>query len=408
MTVSGDERAAVAERSGRFEAPSARGPFPGPLEREFRAHCLAENLPRARYATAIYLLFVLALTALNVIGVLAPLPNAPLDTIYLLRLGVACPALVIILCAGTVPTLRRHYQPIVGAAVAALGTSVMAISAIAASSGMPQLQMGDVLVIVYACLFLGLGYRTVTVVAAALVTAFFGLGIALGVEARDLVFAGLVVVVTALMAVLSAGRVEQLQRHRFLERRLLNELAERDGLTGLYNRRKFDVLADKLWQQAKRDGHLLQLILIDIDCFKIYNDLYGHQAGDECIRRISRVIARAARRPLDFGARYGGEEFVLMLYGPSDADSGALPERIRREVQEEQLPHATSPVADFVTVSIGSAIANPASGRSLAGLIRQADEALYEAKQAGRNRVADGGIVAADSITGRFPFRSVG
>lgn len=408
MTVSRDERAAAAERSGRFEAPIARGPFAAPLEAEFRAHCLAENLPRARNATAVYLLFVIAVTAMNVLGALAPLPDAPLSTIYLLRLGVACPALIVILCTGAIPLLRRHYQPIVGTAVVALGTSVMAISAIAASSGVPQLQMGDVLVIVYACLFLGLAYRTVIVVATALAAAFFGLGMALGVAQGDLVFAGLVVVVTALMAVLSAGRVEQLQRHRFLERRLLNELAERDGLTGLYNRRKFDALAAKLWQQAKRDGHLLQLILIDIDCFKIYNDLYGHQAGDECIRRISRVIDRAARRPLDFGARYGGEEFVLMLYGPSDADSLALPERIRREVQEEQLPHATSPVAKVVTVSIGTATADPASGRSLAGLIRQADEALYEAKQAGRNRVADGGMVPSDAITGRFPFRSVG
>jgi len=276
------------------------------------------------------------------------------------------------------------------------------------STGLPQFQMGDVLVIVYACLFLGLAARVVAIVAAALAAAFFVLGAALGVPAEDLVFAGLVIVVTALMAVLSARRVERLQRTRFIEQRMLNELAERDGLTGLYNRRKFDALAERLWQQARRDGQLVQLLLLDIDCFQIYNDLYGHQAGDECLRRISRVIARAARRPLDFCARYGGEEFVLMLYGPSEQDPLALAEQIRREVMDEQIVHRGSYVAPVVTVSIGTALAEPASGRSLAALIQQADEALYEAKQRGRNRVVDGGMVTAGAITGRFELRSVG
>jgi diguanylate cyclase (GGDEF)-like protein len=198
-----------------------------------------------------------------------------------------------------------------------------------------------------------------------------------------------------------------LQRTRFIEQRKLNDLAERDGLTGLYNRRQFDALAGSLWQQARRDERMVQIVLVDIDCFKIYNDLYGHQAGDECIRRISRAMSRAARRPLDFCARYGGEEFVLVLYGPTE-HTRTVPEQIRREVLEEQIPHRGSTVANVVTVSIGSAIGDPASGRSLAGVIQQSDQALYQAKKAGRNRVVDSGLVDAGAATGNFELRSVG
>ena len=402
----GNRLAAAPETSGQFEMERAGSRFPPALEAEFRAVCLEHDLPRARLSTAIYLLFVVAVTAMNMLGGLAPLPDAPLETIFVLRLGIACPALVLILCAVDLRALRRSYQWVVGSAVVALGTSVMAISATAAASGFPQFQMGDVLVIVYGCLFVGLQYRSVIVVASLLVAVFLILGVAVGVPTSDLTFAGLVIVVTALMAVLSAGRVERLQRIRFIEQGKLSELAERDGLTGLYNRRKFDSLADSLWEQARRDRRALQIVLVDIDFFKIYNDLYGHQAGDECIRRIAHAMSRAARRPLDFSARYGGEEFVLVLYGPTEQMS-TLPEQIRMEVMEERIPHQGSTVAKVVTVSVGSAIGAPASGRSLAGVIQQADEALYRAKKSGRNRVVDSGIVDADATTGIFELKSV-
>jgi diguanylate cyclase (GGDEF)-like protein len=196
-----------------------------------------------------------------------------------------------------------------------------------------------------------------------------------------------VVVATALMAVLSARRVERLSRTNFLENRALNEIAERDGLTGLYNRRKFDELTEKLWAQARRDMQRLQILVVDIDCFKSYNDLYGHQAGDDCIRRVARVIDRAARRPLDFAARYGGEEFVLVLYGPSSREPALVAEQIRLGVMEERIPHKGSTTGPLLTVSVGSSAVRPNASRSLAGLIQQADESLYAAKQAGRNLV---------------------
>jgi diguanylate cyclase (GGDEF)-like protein len=209
------------------------------------------------------------------------------------------------------------------------------------------------------------------------------------------------------MVVLSAGRVERLQRMTFIETQLLNDIAERDGLSGLYNRRMFDTLTRRLWQQAQRDAESLQIILVDIDHFKRFNDLYGHQAGDDCIRQVGAIIARAAKRPLDFCARYGGEEFALVLYAPSGADPGALPEQIRRDVMAQAVPHADSEAANVVTVSVGSAIAEPGSKRSLAGLIQTADEALYRAKQIGRNRMLHVDSGMSDTPTGAFKVFAV-
>jgi len=356
-------------------------------EAEYREAWLKRNLPRARISTAIYLALIFIVTAVNSFGVAAPLPPDALESIFVLRIAVACPALLLVLGATFWRPLRRHYQLVAASAVTVVGVSVMTISALAASAGFPQFQMGDVLVVVYACLFLGLMQRGVVAVAAILVGAFVAIGMYHGVPPADLAFAAAVIFATALMAVLSAGRMQSLVRANFVETRLLNERAERDGLTGLYNRRKFDTATQALWDQARRDGRSLQVVFVDIDCFKPYNDLYGHQAGDDCIRAVSRIVAHAARRPFDFCARYGGDEFVLVLYGPLTDDPAAIPEQIRSEVLKLRTEHKGSSVAERITVSIGSSSSSPDSGRSLAGLIQRADEALYEAKRLGRDQV---------------------
>ena len=376
--------------------------FAPETEAEFQTYFVQRSLARARWATAIYLTLIVVVTAINMRGSMTLASEALLQPIYLLRLGVACPALVVILAATVMPQLQHHYQWIAATAVIVTGTSVMVISGLAAAAGMPQFQMGDVLVVVYATLFLGLLSRPVVVVATALVLSFIGMGAYLGVSADDLIFASCVVFATALMSVLSALRMERLLRANFIENRLLNDIAERDGLTGLYNRRMFDTLANRLWLQAQRNKESLQVILVDIDHFKAYNDLYGHQAGDTCIRRVASIIARAAKRPFDFCARYGGEEFALVLYAPSGADPTALPEQIRRDTMTLNIPHGKADGASILTVSIGSATAQPDTRRSLAGLIQTADEALYRAKQLGRNRLLHVDSAESETPTGSF------
>ena len=381
--------------------------FAPETEAEFQKYFIERSLSRARWATAIYLALVAVVTAINMRGSMVSLTETLQQPIYLLRLGVACPALVLILAATVVPELQRYYQWIAATAVVVTGMSVMFISGIPAAQGIPQFQMGDVLVVVYATLFLGLLFRPVLIVATALMISFIGINRYLGVASDHLIFAASVVFATTLMSVLSALRVERLLRMNFIEYRLLNDIAERDGLTGLYNRRMFDDLTNRLWLQAQRNQEALQIILVDIDHFKAYNDLYGHQAGDNCIRRVASIIARAAKRPFDFCARYGGEEFALVLYAPSGSDPTALPEQIRRDIMALDIPHAHADTAPMLTVSIGSATAAPETKRSLAGLIQTADEALYRAKQLGRNRVLHVDAGEANTPTGAFKVFAV-
>lgn len=377
------------------------------LEHQFRHEYMNRSVAGAVIATAIYLILIASVTAFDIFGDMAPMPDASLRQIVFLRLGVAGPALLMILFAIELKALRRYYQPIVAGSALVLGVSVMTISAIMATSGETQFQMGDVLVVCYTCLFLGLLGRAVVIVAASLVASFFTIGHLYNVPQEALIFAGAVIIATSLMTAFASLRLERLSRLSFLENRFLNEIAERDGLTGLYNRRKFDELAMLAWAQARREGERVQMLFVDIDCFKSYNDIHGHQAGDEVIRQVARVIGRAARRPLDVCGRYGGEEFVLLLFGPQAADLCTVAEKIRSSVQAERIPHPESPVADVITVSVGSAAMRPNASRTLSGLIQQADESLYAAKQAGRNLVVHEDVDES-AATGAFEIPSAG
>nr|WP_218088539.1 sensor domain-containing diguanylate cyclase [Variovorax sp. SG517] len=168
----------------------------------------------------------------------------------------------------------------------------------------------------------------------------------------------------------------------------LNTLAMEDGLTGLANRRQFDVTLDSEFSRAMRDASTLALILIDVDCFKQYNDIYGHAAGDECLQTIGRTIASlAARRPGDLAARYGGEELAVILPKTDVAAAAVLAEKIRSAVRDLKIVHAGMPEG-FVTLSAGVDALSPAKTTSPPKeLILSADRALYAAKMAGRNRV---------------------
>ncbi len=165
----------------------------------------------------------------------------------------------------------------------------------------------------------------------------------------------------------------------------LEALATRDGLTGLANRRSFDIKLAEEIRRAARDQPPLSLLMIDVDCFKLYNDTYGHQKGDECLRAIAQTIAATLWRETDFPARYGGEEFTVIM--PNTPLSGAMlvAERLRQAVENLHIAHSASIASDFVTLSIGGVVAvsrdlNPER------MIAPADAALYRAKGAGRNR----------------------
>lgn len=167
----------------------------------------------------------------------------------------------------------------------------------------------------------------------------------------------------------------------------LAELANTDALTGIYNRRFFEHQLRVQWNVSLRNQMPISLFMVDVDHFKAFNDHYGHQAGDTCLRQVAQVLNRSFRRASDFVARFGGEEFVVLATTTDSAQAYEFAERLRADVQALSIPHTSSSSAPQVTVSIGFATLTPAQEVPPEELLKAADEALYQAKQQGRNRV---------------------
>jgi diguanylate cyclase (GGDEF)-like protein/PAS domain S-box-containing protein len=182
-------------------------------------------------------------------------------------------------------------------------------------------------------------------------------------------------------------------------------LARTDGLTGLANRRAFDEALTVEWRRARRDEAPLSLLLLDVDRFKLFNDTYGHPAGDDCLRTVAKAVAAAVHRPADLVARYGGEEIAILLPGVSPEGAAAVAERVRAAIEAIGLAHAANMPSGLVTASIGAATALPAIEPDLAAeaLVAAADAALYSAKHSGRNRVAIAAAVPPPAVPPLVP-----
>jgi diguanylate cyclase (GGDEF)-like protein len=170
------------------------------------------------------------------------------------------------------------------------------------------------------------------------------------------------------------------------ENRQLDLLAQFDGLTGLPNRRSFDAALQAQWNGNEAAGHLVSLLMIDIDHFKRFNDHYGHVEGDACLKTIATCLAQGSLRPGDLVARYGGEEFTAVLPSVSLEQAVAIAERVRQAVFDLNLPHRQAP-AGRVTISVGAATVSTHAATSQK-LLEAADAALYTAKRSGRNQVS--------------------
>jgi len=171
------------------------------------------------------------------------------------------------------------------------------------------------------------------------------------------------------------------------QRRMLERLANIDGLTELANRRRFDEIYEAEWKRAQRGKRPLSLALLDIDCFKLYNDRYGHPAGDRVLRSVARTAALYMRRPLDLAARYGGEELALLMPDTQAAQAAEMVAGLCRAVELLDISHDGSAVAGVVTATAGGATMGEHGAESAAELLDAADEQLYRAKREGRNRV---------------------
>jgi len=183
-------------------------------------------------------------------------------------------------------------------------------------------------------------------------------------------------------------KIQQLIQQLEIEKQTALQNANTDSLTGLPNRRFFDEALNKEIRRAKRTGAPLSLIMLDVDHFKKFNDSYGHVAGDECLRQIGTTLKSLVGRATDIVARYGGEEFVAILTNTDQNGVMTLAERIRKSVEGLEIPHASSKISDFVTISLGVVTLNAPMLKTPEQIVGLADEAMYSAKRAGRNQVS--------------------
>ena len=357
--------------------------FPRAIELEFGEYQGERDLKRARSGLVSLLCLVAAMA--TVYSILTPAGFT--DPSNVLRLaGIGLPV-ALGLGATYWRVLRGTYQWVLAGVIIVASTNSILIALMTANAGALYYSSGLLVLMLVNYFVMGFGWRMATAVgvvvlgvftAANLLTANLGVGFA-----SNFIFLAFANGV----GTLGAHQRSQSRRRTFLESRIVEQLSGLDQLTGVNNRRRLDEEMDLYWRRAKRANEPLSIALIDIDYFKRYNDHLGHQAGDSCLREVAQMISKQAR-DTDFAGRYGGEEFALLLPRTDSDGASILAERLLKAIAAEDIPHPASSVASHVTVSVGVATVWPdGTDRSLQGFIQMADEALYEAKGAGRNTI---------------------
>jgi diguanylate cyclase (GGDEF)-like protein len=375
----------MGERAARLETLLESRPrrlrLPSTLEAAFRVHFLEEGFGRLRFGMLTGLLLFVAFAYWDV----STFPPEVLRWSLALRLGVACPLMALVLFATYRPWRSARLEALRLVATVVVGASVVAITGLAKAGGADAHPNGLFLVTV--AIYTITGMRTPHAVAA-------GLSVLVMQIASDLIGgrAG-VVMVEPLVFVLSANAIgcaaalgyERAARTSFLRMKLLECRADLDGLTGIANRRAFDVAVERALRSASREKVGVALAIFDVDDFKGYNDRLGHLAGDRCLQRIARATEALSRRPMDVAARVGGEEFAVLWYDASARANRELAGEIESALESLDIERPGHESQPRVTVSVG-AVHVPPGEATLLEVLAEADAALYQAKRGGRAR----------------------
>jgi diguanylate cyclase (GGDEF)-like protein len=377
--------------------------FPGDLERLFQDEYLRNNLGQIRLTFLVGAVFYAAFGLLDLISAPAAAP-----AFWVLRFGIFLPVSILVFVLSLFPWGKRHAELMTTVWMVVAGMGILTMIAVIPHHTGRTYYAGLMMVLIA-----GYTWLRIRLVWAAL--AGWLLVLAYQWVAIGLVETPLVVVVSNnfflvgsnVLCMLACHSIESYARRDFLKARLLhseqkkvaetnerlsnaNEELERlariDGLTGIPNRREFDVNLDREWRRMAREKKPLALIMCDVDHFKQYNDTYGHQGGDDCLRKVAGALAGWARRPGDFAARYGGEEFAMLLADTDAKGAGYVAQMICDAVRRLEIPHASSSVAQHVTLSLGVCVVIPDPEANMQDLVEAADQALYSAKKKGRNR----------------------
>lgn len=350
-------------------------------EQEFRRYFQRRTMPMAQIAVLIGFLLVSAVCVLD--WLLMP-PEFSAQVIKLRAV-----TMLAVLAAVFALSILRPSDPrlpyVIMAAGAVVGSATVVVGAIAARSGTPFVVWGTIFTTFYVYLVLGLRFRQATVAGWPVFLTFIALGLMYDAPAGKLAHGTLFLLFANVIGMYASFLFELDARELFHKKKQLTDLARKDGLTGIDNRRSFDEHLDNVWKQARRERQSLAVVLVDIDYFKLYNDCYGHGPGDDVIQAVAQELANSVHRPLDQVARYGGEEFIIVLYDASEQFLRDYTNELVSRIAALDIEHKASDAADVVTVSVGGALMWPDATEQPERLKRAADDALYESKAQGRN-----------------------
>ena len=358
--------------------------FPAELEHEFVAEYRLSRRRLVRIGLCLALATIIGLAILDRVLIGVDAHGVP-DVI---RFGVHIP-LVLIAIVLTSSRLYRWYWPFVHgfAPLYGLATVMLAVNASGALTSFIYARL--IIAVFFFYFMLGLSFAAATRTNLLTLAGFIAAGLLGKLSPQSAIYLSFLLVCANLYAGAGCYALEHANRVAFLDRRLLREVATHDGLTGLLNRAALEGEIHHIWQQAIRDRDVVTVVMIDIDHFKAFNDRYGHQAGDRCLRGVAQAIRRAAGSgPRDCVARYGGEEMIAILPGADREGGEQVARAMLAEVAALAIPHDRSYTQPHVTVSIGVASMRPERDSSHDLIVRVADRALYLAKEQGRNRHA--------------------
>lgn len=353
------------------------------LEAEYHVYYWSRYLGRTRAVLA-------AGAVLFALFALKDVRTLPADVWHFtagIRLLLIVPCILMVIALSYVRALRLWMEELIVGGVFVAMAGLSAAILISASLGSPLPYEGLILVIVFTQFLSGLRFYKASLSTVATVIGYIAAGMVMGMSTEVLLRQAYYLISIMLIGMAGAYSLELSMRASFLSENVARSRSLRDPLTLLYNRRAAMDHLDRSWALAFRERQPLAVLLIDVDHFKRFNDLYGHLPGDGCLTEVAMILQDRVRRPMDIVARYGGEEFLAVVYGISEQNLPRFCENLRRSVESLKIPHAENPPHRRVTVSIGAAWTVPVpGGATIASNLEQADRALYRAKAKGRNR----------------------
>jgi len=364
------------ERVGRLHFDSEQ------LEDAYNKQYIESNRSRHRMSCLVGIIAILVLLFLD----LSAFPEESKTFYLVVRLGICIPFFCLGLLVSEMSSMRKQLPYWVVTAVLLLGIGSVAIIGVNYINHHISPYEGMLVIVIATYFLVGLDFRMATMTSLLIVICYVYMAIFLYEGYNAIYYNLFFVIINLVICAVGGFNVEKQLRINFLKNETLTILSQRDGLTGIYNRATLEYKLKMTIMSSLRESQGIAFALLDIDYFKNYNDHYGHIQGDKCLKEVAGALQNCCKRPTDFCARFGGEEFAVVWFPTRANSTDVMAKTIQRELSILELEHNDSSVADSVTISGGIVYMELKNMISNDDLFRIADKALYEAKDAGRNR----------------------